>query len=94
MITGSTEIFIFGAGLYNWFQKYTQPCVDSQDCQQRVIKVERSAQVYMYNIYTIGTVEMISSAGNQPALAKDNTNTNEHPFTSVINGWFLASDGR
>lgn len=92
-ILGSTSIHVYGAGLYNWFQQYTQPCVDSQDCQQRVVNVRNSGQVWLYNIYTIGTVEMINHENDKPILAKPNTNTNIHPFTSVINAWLRASTG-
>jgi hypothetical protein len=93
MIIGSTNVHIFGAGLYNWFQDYQQPCVDTQDCQQRVFYIERSGNVWMYNLYTIGTVEMVTPHGYLPVLAKPNTNTNEHPFTSIINAWLVASTG-
>ncbi|OAA70752.1 LysM domain protein [Akanthomyces lecanii RCEF 1005] len=92
-IIGSTNVRVYGPGLYNWFQKYTQPCVDTQDCQQRVPKVEKSGQILLYNVYTIGTVEMINHASDKPVLAKANTNTNIHPYTSVVNAWLRASTG-
>lgn len=93
MIIGSTNVHIFGAGLYNWFQDYTQPCVDTQDCQQRVVYVEESGNVWMYNLYTIGTAEMVNLHNTTPIMAKANTNTNEHPFTSIINAWLVVSTG-
>ncbi|OAA60752.1 LysM domain protein [Cordyceps fumosorosea ARSEF 2679] len=92
-IIGSTNVRVYGAGLYNWFQKYAQPCVDTQDCQKRVLKVEKSGQVFLYNVYTIGTVEMINHGSKKPVLAKANTNTNIHPFTSVVNAWLRATTG-
>lgn len=85
---------VYGAGLYNWFQRYIQPCVDTQDCQQRVVDIQNSGQVWLYNLYTIGTVEMINHDEDTPVLAKDNTSTNQHPFTSVVNAWLLASTGQ
>ncbi|KAJ8120637.1 hypothetical protein ONZ43_g2705 [Nemania bipapillata] len=94
MITGATNVQILGAGLYNWFQEYTQPCVDTQDCQQRVVWIEHSGNVWIYNLYTIGTSEMINYQDTTPIAAKDNTNTNEHPFTSIINAWLVASSGK
>ncbi|KAI1278523.1 exo-1,3-beta-D-glucanase [Xylaria sp. FL0933] len=93
MLTGATNVQILGAGLSNWFQDYTQPCVDSQDCQQRVVWIQDSGNVWMYNLYTIGTVEMISYQNTTPIAAKDNTNMNQHPFTSIINAWLVASSG-
>ncbi|KAI0506327.1 hypothetical protein F5B22DRAFT_650887 [Xylaria bambusicola] len=94
MITGSTNVQILGAGLYNWYQDYTQPCVDTQDCQQRVVSIEHSGGVWIYNLYTIGTVEMVTYEDSTPIKAKTNTNTNEHPFTSVINAWLVVSAGK
>jgi len=94
MIYGSTNIHILGAGLYNWFQNYNQQCVDTQDCQQRVVSVEESGNVWLYNLYTIGTSEMVNLVGSNPILAKPNSNTNQHPFTSIINAWLVASTGR
>lgn len=93
MIVGSTNIHILGAGLYNWFQAYTQACVDSQDCQQSVVNIRDSGNIWLYNLYTIGTVEMVTAKGATTVLATDNTNTNEHPFTSIVNAWLVMSDG-
>lgn len=33
---GNTNLSIASAGLYSWFDNYVQPCVDTQDCQQRI----------------------------------------------------------
>ncbi|KID85582.1 LysM domain protein, partial [Metarhizium majus ARSEF 297] len=92
-VISSTNVHVYRAGLYNWFQRYIQPCVDTQDCQQRVVNIEDSGQVWIYNLYTIGTVEMINHGDDKPVLAKANTNTNGHPFTSVVNAWLFASTG-
>ncbi|KDN69706.1 putative exo-1,3-beta-D-glucanase [Colletotrichum sublineola] len=50
MIVVSTNVHILSAGLYNWFQEYTQPYVDSQDCQQRVVFVKASGNIWVYNL--------------------------------------------
>ncbi|KXJ92532.1 pectate lyase superfamily protein-domain-containing protein [Microdochium bolleyi] len=84
------NVHVLGAGLYNWFQAYIQACVDEQDCQQRVVEFVNSPGVWLYDLFTIGTVEMISGM-NSPVAAKDNTNMNSHPFTSTINVWLLDS---
>ena len=93
MISGSTNVHIFGAGLYNWFDDYTQDCIDTQTCQKHLVHVEESGQIWFYNLYTIGSANMIDAEGSDPIPAKDNINTNEHPFTSVINAWLLSSSG-
>jgi hypothetical protein len=93
MIVGSTNIHIHGAGLYNWFIDYTQDCLAKQYCQKRVVNVRDSGQVWFYNLYTIGTWEMLNLKGSDAITAKENTNANEHPFTSIINAWLVASSG-
>ncbi|KAH6722001.1 exo-1,3-beta-D-glucanase [Leptodontidium sp. MPI-SDFR-AT-0119] len=90
-IVDSYNVQILGAGLYNWFYgAYSQACVDTQDCQQKVVSIESSTSIWLYNLYTIGTVEMLN-AGTAKVLAKDNTNTNEHPFTSIVTAWLGSS---
>lgn len=91
-IITSSNVHIFGAGLYNWFQAYTQQCVDSQDCQQSVVEIAASQSIWLYNLYTIGTVEMMNSHGKAPIKAKENTNLPAHPFTSIVNAWLLSPD--
>lgn len=94
MLVGATNVHIFGGGLYNWFQAYTQQCVDSQDCQKSVVRIKDSGNVWIYNLYTIGTVEMVSLQDSTTILSKDNTNQVGHPFTSIINAYLMASTGR
>ena len=69
-IVNSINIHIFGAGLYNWFQDYIQPYVNTQDCQQRVVYISGSSQTIFYNLYTIGTVEMLNAAGIESYTCK------------------------
>ncbi|KAH7303636.1 exo-1,3-beta-D-glucanase [Stachybotrys elegans] len=93
MIIGSTNVHIHGAGLYNWFDDYTQGCLATQSCQKRVVRVESSGQIWLYNLYTIGTTEMLNLAGSAAITAKENLNTNEHPHTAIVNAWLVASTG-
>ncbi|KAL2060446.1 hypothetical protein VTL71DRAFT_9477 [Oculimacula yallundae] len=90
-IVQSSNIHIYGSGLYNWFEHYGQACVDSQDCQQRVVEVVESAKIFWYNLYTIGTTEMVNARGRDPITAKSNTNANIHPYLSIINAWLLSA---
>jgi glucan 1,3-beta-glucosidase len=90
-IINSNNIQIAGAGLYNWFQAYVQPCVDTQDCQQRVVQLSGNSGIWLYNLYTIGTVEMLNSDIYGTVLAKDNTNMPDHPFTSVVMSYLMSS---
>ncbi|KAJ3218024.1 hypothetical protein HDU81_000700 [Chytriomyces hyalinus] len=58
-IVQSTNIMIYGAGLYSFFENYAQSCIDTLSCQDSMVSIEAS-QVTMFNLHTVGTSNMIS----------------------------------
>ncbi|GAB7351002.1 hypothetical protein MBLNU459_g1495t2 [Dothideomycetes sp. NU459] len=95
-IISSDNVQITGAGLYSWFfDEYSQACVDTQNCQQSLVSTYLSSNLWLFNIITLGSVEMISPYGTNypPALAKSNTDSVGHPYWSIINAWLLLSQG-
>lgn len=85
----SSSIYLLGAGLYSWYSEYSQVCVDTGNCQDRVFDVEQSYDVWIYNLVTKGTVEMISPVNEKATLATDNKNG----FMSSILAWLKGSKG-
>lgn len=88
-IIESSNITIAGAGLYTWFSNYVQSlCVDGQNCQQTQVQVKNAnGGVYIYNLITIGAVNMISESSPQESFrvpAGINTNMASHPYWSLI----------
>ncbi|KAJ7186422.1 glycoside hydrolase family 55 protein [Mycena filopes] len=81
VITNSFDIFIYGAGLYSFFQA----CVPNRDCQDSMVLVDqKSAAVYIYQLTTAGSTNMISYPGNgSVALQADNING----FASTLSFW-------
>jgi hypothetical protein len=73
-IINSVYIYIYGAGLYSWFQKYTQACVATDNCQDRIFEISDSSSIWVYNLITKASVEMISPKGRVSVLGKDNKN--------------------
>lgn len=95
-IVSSDGIQIAGAGMYAWFyDKYSQACVDKQNCQRSMVSTYMSSNLWLYNLITIGAIEMISPYGtdNSAALATDNTDSTGHPYWSIINAWLLQASG-
>ncbi|OOG00127.1 glycoside hydrolase family 55 protein, partial [Aspergillus carbonarius ITEM 5010] len=70
----NTNLTIAGAGLYSWYDNYVETCVDTQNCQQRlVLDSGENSGLYIWNLITIGAVEMISNVeDNNIILAKNN----------------------
>ncbi|KAK8098917.1 LysM domain-containing protein [Apiospora kogelbergensis] len=87
-IIESSAIYILGAGLYSWFDKYDQSCVNTGDCQARAFEVQESSDIWIYNLCTKNIVEMISPIGTTPTYAKDNQNG----FLSSILAWLQGAN--
>ncbi|KAK3303766.1 pectate lyase superfamily protein-domain-containing protein [Chaetomium strumarium] len=80
IITGSQNIFIAAAGIYTWFSTYAQTCIDGQECQKVLMKLENNfASVRTENLITIGAKYMAVMDG-EGILAADNMNGEQHPF--------------
>jgi glucan 1,3-beta-glucosidase len=73
-IFNSTYIFVYGAGMYSFFNNYDGGCLTTTNCQQTMISVEQSQGIYMYVVNTVGTANMVSVDGVDlvPALANTN----------------------
>lgn len=85
-----TNLTIAGAGLYSWFDAYDQSvCVDAQNCQQRLVNDQGyNGGLYVWNLVTIGAVEMISDTFNDDSiLAANNTQLDSHPFWSALGAY-------
>jgi len=80
----SSNILVYGAGMYSWFQKYAQKCLETFDCQTDLVFLSNSTNLFVYNIATVGTVEMITA----PAINLNGLNF-QSPRSNVssINGW-------
>lgn len=89
MFNQVSNVTVAGAGLYSWFDAYDQSvCVDAQNCQQRLIFDQGdNGGLWIFNLVTIGAVEMISDANGAIEEAKPNTQANAHPFWSALAVW-------
>ena len=58
-ISNSNNIQITGAGLYSFFQNYNQNCISSQNCQQRLVATTSNGAIYLFNVFTIGSIGMV-----------------------------------
>eukprot|EP01125_Pyxidicula_operculata_P021932 TRINITY_DN8769_c0_g1_i1.p1 TRINITY_DN8769_c0_g1~~TRINITY_DN8769_c0_g1_i1.p1 ORF type:complete len:723 (-),score=182.65 TRINITY_DN8769_c0_g1_i1:110-2278(-) len=85
VIENSSEIFNFGAGLYSFFNTWSQACLNTAggpSCQLNIVKVENSHNVYMYNLNTYGSVYMLTQ---NEGYSKASQNPNTFCSTSLVN---------
>lgn len=73
-VTNSTGVFVYGAGLYNFFDNYDQECAKTNDCQLNMIGVDRSS-VALFGVSTKASVNMVTLDGKPAVLDADNRNT-------------------
>jgi glucan 1,3-beta-glucosidase len=73
-IVDSEDVFVFGAGLYSFFDNYDQTCLDTESCQENILSLENSDNIYLYGVSTKASTNMVSVDGSSAALDSDNRN--------------------
>ncbi|CAG2108408.1 unnamed protein product [Medioppia subpectinata] len=83
-IVNSESVFVYGAGLYNFFQNYGQGCIAQEHCQDNMVSVENSTKnIYLFNINTKASDNMVSVDGQSRVRQADNRGD----FCSTIAGF-------
>ena len=63
-IINCTSIFQYGAGLYSFFENWsTTNCLAAENCQQHMVDIQNSSDVYLWALGTVGTSYLISYEG-------------------------------
>lgn len=71
-VLGSSDVYVYGAGLYSFFENYTQSCLNTEDCQENMVEVDCS-DVKLYGLSTKASVNMVTSSdGKGLVLEKPN----------------------
>lgn len=74
-VVDSEDIMIAGAGLYSFFDNYSQECLKTENCQEHMVSLENSGNIHMYGLSTKAATNMVTVDGKSAALDKDNRNT-------------------
>jgi len=91
IIKNSQDIYLYGAGLYNFFQNYNQSCLNSEDCQQSLVDINsNSSGVYIFNLNTKAAIDMISVDEKGLVEQVDDRNS----FCSTIAGFMPFSQSK
>jgi hypothetical protein len=86
-IVDSEDIFVFGAGLYSFFDNYDQTCLNTESCQENILSLEISDGIYLYGVSTKASTNMVSVDGSSAALDSDNRNN----FCATISQFEIAA---
>jgi len=82
-VTTSTDILVFGAGLYSFFSNYGQTCLTPENCQAQQVNVDTTSTVHIYSLATVGTTFQFSV--NQAGIINQSANPNG--FAATVTAW-------
>lgn len=72
-VVDSSDVYIYGAGLYSFFDNYDQVCLETESCQDNMVSFENS-QVHLFGLSTKASTNMLTVNGQSAALDSDNRN--------------------
>jgi len=72
-IVNSDDVLVYGAGLYSFFDNYSQTCLDTESCQDNMVDLEDST-VWLYGLSTKASTNMVTLNGASAAKDSDNRN--------------------
>ncbi|KAG9770833.1 Glucan 1,3-beta-glucosidase [Exophiala dermatitidis] len=85
----SSSIFMYGGGLYNFFENWnTQACLGTESCQERMVDIRNSTDIYLWALSTKGSQFMISYEGTDVVPYS----VNKANFCETIALFELAAD--
>ncbi|KAN0101177.1 glycoside hydrolase family 55 protein [Tylopilus felleus] len=82
-IQSSSNIILYGAGLYSFYQNYQQTCLASNACQKHVFNIDSESSVSVYSLSTVGVAYQLSVGQNGVVPSSDNANG----FQSTLTAW-------
>ena len=62
-IIQSRDVYVYGGGFYSFFKDYSDKCATTagaEECQNRLVDISKSEGIWLYDIWTVGTAEVIS----------------------------------
>lgn len=90
-LLNSSDMFIYSAGLYSWFQNFDRSCIGTETCQLSLIQTDYVTGLWLYNIFTKGSIEIVSPNGGLAPLYFNTVATDG--YTSEIAAWLQLSTG-
>ncbi|KAH9934691.1 glycoside hydrolase family 55 protein [Fomitopsis serialis] len=82
-VQSSTDITVFGAGLYSFYQDYGQTCLNTTTCQMQIVNVDSSStRIGLYSLSTVGVVNLLSVDSSPVIAASSNTDGIQDTVTS------------
>ena len=87
-IQGSSDVLIYGAGLYSFFENYAQDCINTGNCQTNMVNVDSaSSNIHFYGLTVIASTNMITTGDTGNFSPQVLLSDNKDVFGSTIVSW-------
>ena len=83
-VTDSESVFMYGGGLYSFFEDYSQDCLLTEDCQQNMVDLQCSTNVNLLGLTTKASVNMINVNGQPAVKGADHRNGFGHTVALFV----------
>lgn len=90
-VINTTNVFIYSAGFYSFFQNNQLGCAPEENCQLALIDTNFASGLWIYSIFTKGNIQIVSPQGGIPPLLFNSTTSDG--YTSEIAAWLALSSG-
>lgn len=88
-VLDSSDILVYTAGFYSFFNAFEQTCLNDESCQERLVETSFTQGFWLYNIFTIGAAEVVSPMGGIPPTLQSDDNQKQ-AFLHLIVKCFLT----
>jgi glucan 1,3-beta-glucosidase len=73
-IVDSSNIHMYGGGLYSFFDNYIQTCLDTESCQENMVDIQCSSNLTLWGLTTKASINIVNVDGVPQAIGKDHEN--------------------
>jgi glucan 1,3-beta-glucosidase len=73
-IVDSSEIYMYGGGLYSFFDNYIQTCLETESCQENMVDIQCSQNISLFGLTTKASINMVNVNGQPEAIGADHEN--------------------
>ncbi|KAG6373189.1 glycoside hydrolase family 55 protein [Boletus reticuloceps] len=84
-VQSSSNIILFGAGFYTFYQHYGQTCLTNNSCQTHIFNIDSASSVTVYSVSTVGSTYQLSVGQNGVVSQTDNQDGFQSTFTAWSN---------
>ena len=75
-VVSSSNVMVYGAGLYSFFDNYSQDCLATESCQEHMVSIENcTSEVYLWGLSTKASTNIVTLNAQGVVPQADNMNT-------------------